>query len=61
MHIGIYNDANKVLSKWGTNPLYLHEISHVPINYGVNVRFFKKIESNDCMAIFKKWAEKNKR
>lgn len=41
MHAG-YMEDRRVVSKWGLNPVYKHEIFEVPAAYGNEVRFFRK-------------------
>ena len=41
-HIGIYDDNNKVISKWGAYHIMRHDINAVPHTYGEYIMFFRE-------------------
>lgn len=40
-HIGVMR-GERVISKWGKNPVYNHELLDLPASYGNDIRYFKK-------------------
>src|SRR5882757_676339 len=39
-HVGLLYGSDRIISKWGTFPVYEHEISEIPASYGDRVRFY---------------------
>ncbi len=56
-HIGIMRESGRILSKWGTFPVYDHEAFEVPISYGKRLRFFEPVKFDDCLDLFIRFAK----
>lgn len=41
-HAGIYTANGRIRSKWGTGPVFSHDIACTPSSYGDEVRFYRK-------------------
>lgn len=46
VHVGIFTSDGRVVSKFGNQPLYRHDINEVPEEYGNQVYFFRKSKSS---------------
>lgn len=51
-HVGIVGANNRVVSQWGTFPVYEHELFEVPQSYGEQVRWFAKPENSVALQWF---------
>jgi hypothetical protein len=51
-HIGVLVNSERVLSKWGTYPLYEHGLAEVSEDYGDRVRFYRRPSSSQALARF---------
>lgn len=51
-HVGIYQEEDRIISKWSWGPLLEHKIYDVPASYGDSVEFYSGIEKG-CEAILK--------
>lgn len=58
-HIGRRVEGGRLISKWGTGHLYEHEVLEVPLSYGKNVRFFKRLSFEEAFKNFARFAEDN--
>ncbi len=58
-HIGCCVEGGRLISKWGTGHLYEHEVLEVPLSYGKNVRFFKRLSFEEAFKNFARFAEDN--
>jgi hypothetical protein len=56
-HAGIALANGRVVSQWGTFPLYEHETFEVPARYGDKVRHFLKPSPKDALALFVDFAK----
>jgi len=55
-HVGIMLSADRVRSKWGVMPRYVHSIDEVPAAYGYCVRFFHCPTPTVAKAKFREFA-----
>ena len=61
MHVGKYIGKDRVISKWGTLPVYEHALFEVPIEYGNMIEFYELIDRNEAINYFLDYFEiKNK-
>jgi hypothetical protein len=51
-HVGLMQDDQRILSKWGTGYLCEHSLWEIPCSYGLEVRFFRGASAGDCFDIF---------
>lgn len=42
-HFGILTEGGKVISKFGTGHVYLHDVDKVPSHFGSEIYFFRKL------------------
>ena len=55
-HVGLVYRSGRIISKWGTYPVYEHEISDIPASYGNRVRFYERPTHSDALALFLEYA-----
>jgi len=55
-HVGVCTVGARVTSKWGTYPLYEHELAEVPDLYGDCVRFFERPSRTEALSLFRTYA-----
>lgn len=55
-HIGVLQGAARVVSKWGTHPLYEHGLAEVCEDYGDRVRFFIRPPPAEALTCFLEFA-----
>ena len=55
-HIGVMLGSSRVVSKWGTHPLYEHGLAEVCEDYGDRVRFFIRPPPAEALACFLEFA-----
>jgi hypothetical protein len=55
-HAGIVS-GQKIISKWGTGHRWKHRVYEVPIDYGNDIKFFKRRSKEDLLDIFVTWAK----
>jgi hypothetical protein len=55
-HVGLVYRSGRIISKWGTYPVYEHEISDIPASYGNRVRFYERPAPPDALALFLEYA-----
>lgn len=55
-HVGLWRPNCRVLSKWGVGHLYYHELFEVPMSYGTDARFFKRLSYSDAYDAFTQFA-----
>ena len=48
-HIGVLEEHDFVISKWGAGHLYKHKIEEVPKSYGLKVEFFESINPDTAL------------
>jgi hypothetical protein len=53
-HIGLMISPTRVRSKWGTFPVYDHELWQVPASYGDELRFYEL--KDDSLSLFVEYA-----
>jgi hypothetical protein len=56
-HAGIALPGGRIVSQWGTFPLYEHETFEVPARYGDQVRHFLMPNPKDALALFVNFAK----
>lgn len=56
-HAGIALSSGRIVSQWGTFPVYEHELFEVPASYGDHVRYFLPINALKALALFVKFAK----
>lgn len=56
-HAGTMISAQRVLSQWGTFPLYEHALFEVPTSYGNVVRYFRMPNPDEAIALFLSFAK----
>jgi hypothetical protein len=49
--------TRRIVSQWGTYPVYEHAVFEVPTGYGDNVRYFKMIDSAEGLLLFRTYAK----
>lgn len=55
-HVGITGVGERVVSKWGTFPVYEHDFWEVPLTYGDRIRFFEQLSSARAIELFLEFA-----
>lgn len=55
-HIGVIATSARVISKWGTYPLYEHALAEVPEDYGNHVAFYRRPAAAEALALFFQFA-----
>lgn len=57
-HVGTIDDADgpRVVSKWGEMAAFDHGLAEVPTGYGDSVRFFRKPDAKEALALFLRYA-----
>jgi hypothetical protein len=55
-HIGILAANARVVSKWGTYPLYEHGLAEVSDEYGDRVRFYARPSPSEALSLFIEFA-----
>lgn len=56
-HAGLTLGNGRVESKWGKGGLLQHDIFEVPASYGSNVRYFRRVQSDQALEYFKCYAK----
>lgn len=56
-HVGIYKEPHRVISQWGTFPVYEHGIFEVRNKYGDVVRYYKKPTAEQMLQLFLEYAK----
>jgi hypothetical protein len=51
-HIGITQEGERVESKWGTHALFSHAVWEVPVFYGDELLYFKRLTYEEAIAYF---------
>ena len=55
-HVGLVYGSDRIISTWGTYPVYEHEISEIPASYGDRMRFYERPTQPDALALFLDYA-----
>ena len=58
-HVGLWRPNGRVLSKWGVGHLFDHELFEVPMSYGSEVRFFKRLPYEHAYDLITQFAKEN--
>ena len=58
-HAGLLCPGDRVRSKWGLGHLYDHKILEVPMSYGTEMKFYKRLRYEEAFGFFKQFVEKN--
>ena len=56
-HAGLWSWSGRVLSKWGIGLLYEHELNEVPMGFGNDVKFYKRLQYNYAFVLFRRYVE----
>jgi cell wall-associated NlpC family hydrolase len=56
-HAGVIVGNNRVESKWGVGHLYQHALFEVPESYGTKVRLFRKLDLEESLEYFRRFAK----
>jgi hypothetical protein len=56
-HAGTAAAGQRVISQWGTFPIYEHELFEVPASYGNHARYFLMPDSEKALALFVEFAK----
>jgi hypothetical protein len=51
-HIGVVTADGRVVSQWGTFPVYEHAVFEVPARYGNEVRYFQRPSNAEILRLF---------
>jgi len=51
-HVGVVTGEGRIISQWGTFPVYEHAVLEVPARYGDQVRYFEMLGSGDALRLF---------
>jgi hypothetical protein len=57
VHIGVVQGDGRIISKWGDQGLFNHEIFEVPLSYGNNVSYFNPIDYPVGIELFIEFAK----
>jgi len=55
-HVGMVSAPGRVISQWGTFPVYEHNVCEVPARYGDEVRYFEMPDRRDPLRLFLEFA-----
>jgi hypothetical protein len=55
-HAGIVQSGS-VVSKWGTGHIWKHQAFEIPSSYGVEVRFYRRIDRDEVLRLFEAFAD----
>ena len=58
-HMGVMAARGRVVSKWGTYPLYEHALAEVSIEYGDQVRFYVRPSAQEALDLFIEFARES--
>jgi hypothetical protein len=56
-HVGIASTGGRVISKWGSFPIYDHEVFEAPAQYGNEVRYFAMPRAAEALELFIEFAK----
>ncbi len=56
-HAGLWSRSGRVLSKWGIGLLYEHELNEVPMGFGNDVKFYKRLQYNYAFVLFRRYVK----
>ena len=56
-HIRVVSAPGRIVSQWGTYPVYDHPVLEVPARYGDVVRYFEKPDSAGALRLFLEFAK----
>jgi hypothetical protein len=55
-HAGIVQ-GGYVVSKWGTGHIWKHQLFEIPASYGVEARFYRRIDRDEVLRLFEAFAQ----
>jgi hypothetical protein len=55
-HVGVVTGLDRVISQWGTYPIYEHGFCDVPESYGDQARFFERPSPQQALSDFLDYA-----
>ena len=56
-HVGVVSSAGRVVSQWGTFPVYDHPLLEIPARYGDAVRYFHSPGKAEALRLFLEYAK----
>jgi hypothetical protein len=56
-HVGVVSAPGRIVSKWGTYPVYDHPALEVPARYGNVLRYFEMPDTADTLRLFLEFAK----
>lgn len=56
-HVGVSSRDGRVISQWGTFPIYEHELCELPARYGDEVRYFLAPRTDELLRLFLEFAK----
>ena len=55
-HVGVIAASGRITSKWGTYPLYEHDVAEVSEEYGEEIKFYERPSPAEALSLFIKFA-----
>jgi hypothetical protein len=56
-HVGVVSSSGRVVSQWGTFPVYEHRVFEIPSRYGDVVRYFEMPSRAETLRLFLEYAK----
>jgi len=56
-HVGLVVSPGRVISQWGTFPVYEHDVCEVPARYGDEIRYFEMPAPGEPLRLFLEFAK----
>jgi hypothetical protein len=56
-HVGVVVKSGRVISQWGTFPVYEHDVCELPARYGGEVRYFEMPGRGEPLQLFLEFAK----
>jgi hypothetical protein len=56
-HVGVVSSPGRVVSQWGTFPVYDHSVFEIPARYGDVARYFHLPENTEAVRLFLEYAK----
>jgi hypothetical protein len=56
-HVGVVSAPGRIVSQWGTFPVYDHLVLEVPARYGSDLRYFEMPKPADALCLFLEYAK----
>jgi hypothetical protein len=55
-HVGVVIASGRITSKWGTYPLYEHDVAEVSEEYGEEIKFYERPSPAESLSLFVEFA-----